>query len=278
MHIHKTISLAIGMAAGLALSPLAANATTVTWNFDLSAIAPQPQAQHILKPDPQTFDGVFSPTSSQIVPITAYGYEEQTTTGGGNTYDSQNSYAPKPTYLYGKGTSSIGNESGLGINADPSDEIDTTVTTNFPNDNDQAATTIFQSFVQLDLTSVLKDFPNAKDATVTIGSVTGTDTAVLSYSNELGTIGTQITTVGPNGNVGVNATTINLSDFSLADPYLTISSTLPTSEVTSFTSSVLMNSFQLSYTPSTPTPEPAAAGLLGFAAMGLLLVPRRRTK
>ena len=221
MRIHKTISLAIGMAAGLALSPLVANAATVTWNFNPGSIGQNPG----ILANSETFDGVFNPPTNQIVPITAYGYEEQTTVGGGNTYDSQHSYAPKPTKLYGKGTSSIGSESGLGVNDDNSDEIDT-IMTRTPTD-DETVTTLFQSFVQLDLTSVLQNLPNTQGATITIGSVTGADAAVLSYSNKLGTIGTQITTVGPNGNVGVNATTISLADFSLSDPYLTVSSTLP---------------------------------------------------
>lgn len=272
MRIQKSaIGFTVCVVAGLTLTPLAANATTVTWNFNPSSIG--------LKPGPQgnseIFDGVFNPPTGRVAPITAYGYEEQTTTGGCSNYDRSHSYRSKPTGLYGKGTSNIGSESGLGINGDTDDEIDTIVTTT--KTGCQTERTVFQSFIQLDLTNVLKNFPNAH-ASITIGSVQGPDTAVISYSNKLGTIGTKIAEVKSSPS-GVNSITGSLSDFSLADPYLTISSIVPSSCCCSFTSSVLLDSCQLSYTPtSTATPEPAAAGLLGFAAMGLLLVPRRRTK
>ena len=164
----------------------------------------------------------------------------------------------------------------MGINGDTDNEIDYTETQS----NDwPAVTTVNQSFVQIDLTNVLTQFPNTKDATITIGSLQNPDTAVLSYSDAPGTIGTKITDVSYKTATGaVGSTTISLANFSLQDPYLTISSIAPASECSSYTSSVLLNSFQLSYSTSTPTPEPAASGLLGFAAMGLLLIPRRRAR
>jgi hypothetical protein len=262
------IGMAICLAAGAALSPLTAEATTVTWNFNL------PSGQLGTS---ETYNGVFNPSTGEIVSITAYGYKEKTTTGGDNTYDSQNSYGPTPTDLYGKTDLYGTSEDGLGIAGDTDNEIDYTETQS--SEWGQTITTVTQSFVQIDLTNVLTQFPNAKDATITIGSLQNPDTAVLSYSDALGTIGTKITDVSYKSATGaVGSTTISLSNFSLQDPYLTISSIAPASACSSYTSSVLLNSFQLSYSTSTPTPEPAASGLLGFAAMGLLLIPRRRTR
>ena len=261
------IGMAVCLAAGAALSPLTADATTVTWNFN------QPSGTLGTS---EIYNGVSSPPTGEAAPITAYGYQEKTTTGGGKSYDSQNSYGPTPTDLYGKTDLYGTSESGLGINGDTDNEIDYTETQS----NDwPAVTTVNQSFVQIDLTNVLTQFPNTKDATITIGSLQNPDTAVLSYSDAPGTIGTKITDVSYKTATGaVGSTTISLANFSLQDPYLTISSIAPASECSSYTSSVLLNSFQLSYSTSTPTPEPAASGLLGFAAMGLLLIPRRRAR
>lgn len=265
-----TLGLAVCLAAGLGLSASFASATTVAWDFS------HPTGQLGTS---ETYDSVITPPTGEVVPITAYGYEQQTTTGGSSSFNRQHSYDPKSTDLYGKdsGTS----ESGLGISNDSDHEIDYTVTSEYRTKWGHRAKTIFQSFIQLDLTKAIEAFPNIADATITIGSLQNPDTAVLSYSNKLGRIGTQIEQVSyKHATDGVSTVSLNLSHFSLSDPYLTISSAGPSccQSCSNFSSSVLLDSGELTYTSATPTPEPAAAGLLGFAAMGLLLMPRRRTK
>lgn len=265
-----TLGLAVCLAAGLGLSASFASATTVTWDFS------HPTGQLGTS---KTYGSVITPPTGEVVGITAYGYEQQTTTGGSSSFNRKRSYGPKSSDLYGKdsGTS----ESGLGISNDSDHEIDYTVTSGHASCGHRTKT-IFQSFIQLDLKNAIEAFPNIADATITIGSLQNPDTAVLSYSNKLGHIGTQIEQVSyKHATDGVSTVSLNLSHFSLADPYLTISSAGPSCCYQScchFSSSVLLDSGELSYTSATPTPEPAAAGLLGFAAMGLGLMPRRRTK
>lgn len=277
-------TFALSAAAALTAGTLAVHATTVTWNFN----SPTGTLGST-----EVYTPVYSPAGPNTPTITAYGYEEQATSGGSSSYNSTNSYGPKATALYGK-QSSTGGENGLGISGDNSNEIDyvQTVTTESTNWGWQTIVKDFQSFVQIDLSGLIQTFGNYRDATITIGSLQNPDTAVLSYSSTLGHIGTKITTVSyKSATNAVGSATISLSDFSASDPYLTISSAAPSDANTNtygfywcnggspsnYTSSVLLGSLSIAYTSGTPTPEPTGAALLGFAAMGLLLIPRRRS-
>jgi hypothetical protein len=286
-NINVTSASILSLCAGaaLAMASAVASANTVTWNFDSPTGALGTSA---------VYSPTYSPAGPNTPTITAYGFEEQTTTGGGDSYDRKNSFGPTATDLYGK--QSVTSESGLGISNDSYHEIDYIQTVTQSSNNWWAPQTIvkdFQSFVQIDLSGLLKQFGNSRDATITIGSLQKPDTAVLSYSDKLGTIGTTITDVSyQTANNAVGSATISLSDFSTSDPYLTISSLAPSdlssgdnnggwycgnqNTPSNYSSSVLLGSIGISYIPSTPTPEPSAAGLLGIAAMGLMLIPRRR--
>ncbi|NNM86757.1 MAG: PEP-CTERM sorting domain-containing protein [Phycisphaerales bacterium] len=133
-------------------------------------------------------------------------------------------------------------------------------------DNGGGGTTTYEGFVQVDLSNLLK-IPNVDPfATITIGSLqNGTYDAYA--SSTLGTIGT-------NEIIDHSTTTPNtflLSDFSLANPYLTITA----NDQAGLDKSILLST--LSVSTGSPAPEPATIGMLAIGGVGLLLGRRRKS-
>ena len=132
--------------------------------------------------------------------------------------------------------------------------------------NGAGGSTTYEGFVQVDLTNLL-NIPNVDPfATITIGSLqNGTYDAFA--SSTLGTIGT-------NEIINHSTTTPNtflLSDFSLANPYLTITA----NDQAGLDKSILLST--LSVSTNNAAPEPATLGMLAIGGAGLLLGRRRKS-
>ncbi len=133
--------------------------------------------------------------------------------------------------------------------------------------------------IQLDISNLLTllGYANVKNATLTIGSLQSPDTAVISGSNSLGDIGTQIgnSVVSTNGSDRTETFTLQqLTGYS----YLNVRVAAPGQTVLLSTVSLSLPSNSGNPTPAAPAPVPASAGLtlVGALGMGMMLLARRR--
>ena len=227
---------------------------TYTWNFD------SPQGALGTS---QSYTSAVTPSGPSPVDVTAYGFQVKYS---GKTATQVEGETGKAIDLYGKQQG--GTENGLGLNNYPDSEIGFRTVNQDGQDcqyGDDGSTT-YEGFVQVDLTNLL-NIPNVDPfATITIGSLqNGTYDAFA--SSTLGTIGT-------NEIINHSTTTPNtflLSDFSLADPYLTITA----NDQKGLDKSILLST--LSVSTNNAAPEPATLGMLAIGGAGLLLGRRRKT-
>ncbi len=277
-------------AATLAAAVPAFASTTITWNFNNPSGAltttktDKRGRQHTVPLTSYTYAGNVTGGSlpsdvSGPATITASGYQMGAQSNMGT-----------PTGLYGKGGSGPGSsptEQGLGLAHGVDHEISI------------YGSSGTQYFIQLDLTPFLtQPFFQTQNATLTIGSLQSPDTAELWVSGKAGQLGTELRAGGlvPSGtgsNNGSNqTTTIALSDFSAADPYLTVSAQVVEKQDQNSnwywcgsqytTESVLLDNMTINIPGGTgggsPAPVPATAGLTlaGALGMGLMVFARRR--
>ncbi len=261
----STVALAI--AGGLTLSSNA-GANTTQWNFaaKLGTLGTS-----------QSYSGVASNGSGPA--ITAYGYQITDATSQAHDRSHEHGQSEDHGHRHKKGqsddtanqitcaTSSShdlygklggGDENGLGLNRFVDGEIDS-----FSQHGRSQV-----GFIQLDLSNVITSYNGTGTLTVDLGSVTGSDAYVLSATNRLGQIGSEIVSGGATPS-GIARQVVSLCHFNLADRYMTISATTG--------SSVLLRSLQYSGTsPNADAPEPTALAVFVLGGMALLLMPRTK--
>ncbi len=291
--LNKALTGKFKLAAVLATLGLFANAApmahagqiTAGWTFSVGG------GDHALGTS-QVFSSVNSPNTINPIAVTAYGEESTTKVTTRYNWNKPSSTSTvttsKPTALYSK--SDGGNETGLGLDNYAYHEIDNTVTTK-GTDWKEIVTTTVNDFIQIDMSSVLAAVApqdlSATDVTIIIGSVTGSDKWAVSASKTLGVIGNPLLqSGGQTGNTGFgNPAPVALSTFA-SDKYLTISALGGGSlYCDSSTSSVLLNSMTMTFTPNPSTipagpsvPTPASFGLLAVGGLAVASMLLRRRK
>ena len=300
-----------------AVPAFASTNTTVTWNFN----SPTSWANAGNKTGiddvgtSATFTGVENPLSSLQAPlssdlgITAYGEQVATTTTSSASYQFnvqnwawQETGTSSTGPAYGKATAASlyaknggVTENGLGLNGYTDSEISDTIPTAQSSASYSGykavvttTTTYKTGMVQLNISNLLTllGYANNQDATLTIGSLQSPDTAIISGSNSLGDIGTQIGEVASAPSQQDQTTTFTLSQLK-AYTYLNVTAAAAgqagvncqpgTSGQTVLLSTVSLSLPSSSGNPS-PAPVPASAGLtlVGALGMGMMLLARRR--
>ncbi len=296
------LSAIIAGAFAAALVPGAAFAgasTAVTWNFGTASSSASGSATGNLG-NSATFTGTENPVNSLGSPlngdlgITAYGYEVSTSQKldyygnptGSPTYNDSTAAA---TGLYGKDSGST--ETGLGLSGFTDNEISDTSPTVGGNWWSGYHETYKTGMIQISLANILAFLTDANpsDATLTIGSLQSPDEAIISVSNALGTIGTEIGHVN-SANGANQSTALSLSELT-GYSYLNITAAAAgqaggycqpgTPGQSVLLSTMTLNVLTPTTTPAGPSaPVPASEGLLAVGGLGLIplmLVRRRKT-
>ncbi len=252
--------------------------------------------------------GSLQPPLSSDLGITAYGEVLTATTTSSVNYQNswsgwQNPVTTSTGPVYGSGATDLyaknlgGTENGLGLNGYLDSEIGDATTVSpsvttysgqvntqwgsyYKNKTVTTSTTQDTGMIQLDISNLLTllGYASNKDATVTIGSLQGSDTAVFSGSGALGDFGTAITSLGSvtsgpqKGNDQTTTFTLNALE---SYKYLNVTVAAPGQTV--LLSTIVLSVPSGSGNPS-PAPVPASAGLtlVGALGMGMMLLARRR--
>ena len=250
-------------AATLAAAVPAFASTTITWNFNNPTGALG------------TSENYTGTVTGSALPSNVTG--SPTITANGYTMDAHGKNLASSD-LYGKDGGTT--EQGLGMNSGVDNEISI----------DSSGT---QYYIQLDLTPFLtQSFFQSQSASLTIGSLQSPDMAELWVSGKAGDLGTNITNVKSASNQQNQSVTVALSDFTAADPYLTVSTQVKQTKDkngnwywcgSQYTpESVLLDNMTINIPGGTgggsPAPVPATAGLTlaGALGMGLMVLVRRR--
>jgi|GEM_PF-7072651 len=259
----ENIIYCLVLAAACNVASVANASTTITWNF-------------------ATASGSLATTESYNGKITAgpaiSGNPNLTITAAG--YESKKQSRKKtqisPTDLYGETLTRTVN--GLGLNASA---LPYSLPNNYQTNNEvfkYAATvkkvkTAYLGFVQLDLAALIQLASQAgapQSATITIAGISSSDVAGIAYSAAAGTVGKSIETIPAPSTGGVTSAAFSLTNFTTKRHFLTI---------TAATGEILVNAIALTIpSPASAVATPATATLVltGSAAMGLMLLARRR--